>query len=275
MKDELGDRMKMYEVENTPSVMPKDKPIIARLDGRGFSRFTKGMNRPYDTKMTNCMQRTAEHLLDHTGADIVYTQSDEITLIWSPPKQGEIWFGGKLQKMVSNLASQATLNFNQQIRRIGEEWEHGFFEYLKRNPTFDARVWFVPSFTEAANVLWWREKDASRNAISMAAMDKYSHKELDKKTSDEKLTMLEEAGVNFNHYPDFFTIGSYYVKKTVKYKLREHELMALPAKHHARLNPEIEFERKVTERIPSPFPKPLETLQPSVEKLFGKDYATE
>jgi tRNA(His) 5'-end guanylyltransferase len=273
MKDELGDRMKSMETENTPSVMPQDKPVIARLDGRGFSRFTKGMNRPFDSKMSTCMQRTAIHLLQHTGADVVYTQSDEITLVWSPPENGEIWFGGKLQKMVSNLASQATLNFNQQIQKIGDEWEFRFFEYRKRNPTFDARVWFVPSLTEATNVLWWREKDATRNAISMAAMGKFSHKELHKKTSNEKLQMLKEKGVDFTLYPEFFTRGSYTIKSVISSKLEKSEIDQLPPKHDARLNPDLEFERNVILPIISPFPTPMTSLQPVVEELFKKNHA--
>lgn len=273
MEDELGDRMKLYERENTPSVMPKDKPIVARLDGRGFSRFTKGMNRPYDSKMSSCMSNTAYHLIEHTGADVAYTQSDEITLIWMSLEKGEMWFGGKLQKLVSNLASQTTLTFNQQIKWIGDNWENSFTEYLKRNPTFDARVWFVPNPTEATNVLWWREKDASRNAISMAAMAQFSHKELHQKSSDDKLKMLEEAGVDFEQYPEFFTKGVYYVREKVKRKLTISEVDELPLEHHARLNPDMVIERNVIKQITSPFPFPLVSLRPVVEKLFKTDHA--
>lgn len=49
--DSFGDRMKLYEgLEAQRKFMP-GLPVVARLDGRGFSRFTKGMDRPFDQRM--------------------------------------------------------------------------------------------------------------------------------------------------------------------------------------------------------------------------------
>lgn len=59
-KDSFGDRMKMYEGAEAQRKFLPGLPIVARLDGRGFSRFTKGLNRPYDQRMIDAMVRMVE-----------------------------------------------------------------------------------------------------------------------------------------------------------------------------------------------------------------------
>ena len=74
---------------------------------------------------------------------------------------------------------------------------------------FDARVWSVDSLQEVSKVFLWRQEDAIKNAITMAASAYYSHKELMNKGSGVKLEMLKDKGVDFNTYPDFFTRGTF------------------------------------------------------------------
>ena len=108
MRDDFGDRMKMYEgMEAGRRFMP-GLPIIARIDGRSFHNFTKGMNRPFDETFTNCMIETTVALVKETGANLGFAQSDEISLCWyvDNPKQ-QVWFDGRIQKMTSQLAAQA------------------------------------------------------------------------------------------------------------------------------------------------------------------------
>jgi tRNA(His) 5'-end guanylyltransferase len=73
-----------------------------------------------------------------------------------------MFFDGKLQKMVSILAADCTLYFN---RLVAERLPHK----VNARPMFDCRVFQVPAEYEATNCLIWREKDAVRNSISMAA----------------------------------------------------------------------------------------------------------
>ena len=81
MRDALGDAMKEFERAAAPAALDFARPVYARVDGRGFSRFTRDMARPFDLRMTRAMQQTAEHLLEATGARAAYVQSDEISLI--------------------------------------------------------------------------------------------------------------------------------------------------------------------------------------------------
>ena len=46
--DVFGDRMKDYEQKEAGRKFLPMLPICIRLDGKGFSKFTKKMNRPYD-----------------------------------------------------------------------------------------------------------------------------------------------------------------------------------------------------------------------------------
>jgi tRNA(His) guanylyltransferase len=68
-------------------------------------------------------------------------------------------------------------------------------------PHFDCRVFQLPSKDEAANAFLWRAMDARKNAISMVAQSKFSHKKLHGKGQKAMLAMLAEIGVNFEDFP--------------------------------------------------------------------------
>lgn len=225
--DDLGDRMKSYEqVEAGRRAMPL-LPICARIDGRGFSKWTRNLDRPYDQRLSNLMVETVKFLVDETHAKIGYTQSDEISLVWGQSIESQVFFDGKIQKLTSVLASLATAEFNRlapkmlmtgHVERVGPA-------------VFDCRVWTVPNETEAANTLLWREKDATKNSISMAARNYYSHKELHGKSGSEMQEMLHQKGVNWNDYPDFFKRGTFVQRKTFQRELEPEVLAKIPEKN--------------------------------------------
>jgi tRNA(His) guanylyltransferase len=235
--DALGDRMKMYEgIEAGRRLMPL-APTLARIDGRAFHSFTRGMERPFDPRFSAAMVATTEHLVRETGACMGYTQSDEITLAWhSTDIKSQIYFDGRVAKMVSQLAAQATLAFFREVLTRMPE-------YAPRLPTFDARVWQVPNRTEAANVFLWREWDATKNSLSMAAAAFYSPKQMHGKHGGDQHDMLHAAGVNWNDYPAGFKRGTYVQRKRVTRPFSADELGALPPKHAARTNPNLVVER--------------------------------
>lgn len=246
MDDSLGDRQKIYEsMEAQRHLMPL-LPAMARLDGRSFSKFTKSMNRPYDIRMSSAMQETTKWLVEETNAICGYTQSDEISLVWYEPNNAsQIFFNGRIQKMTSSLASLCTLFFNDYIRRELKE-------YCNKMPTFDARVWSVPTLEEAANVFLWRELDATKNAISMAAHHYLGHDKLQNKNGKEMQEMLwQQHGVNFNDFPSFFKRGMFFQKRTVLKKF-DPTTDDLPEKHEARRNPDLVIERSEIRQLDMP-----------------------
>ena len=238
MIDKLGDRMKLYENMACNGRFMPLLPIVARIDGRAFSSFTRGMKRPYDADMSSLMIDTTMYLVKETNACMGYTQSDEITLAWYHNNaKSQVWFDGRITKMTSQLAAHATLWFN---RLLADE---RMPKYLDRLPTFDARVWQVPNKTEGANVFVWREWDATKNSISMAAHSVYSNKELFGKNSSQKQEMLWQKGINWNDYPIFFKRGTYVQKQQISRSFTSSEMDVLPPKHAARLNPNLMVER--------------------------------
>lgn len=207
--DSLGDRMKSYERDYEQRLMPQ-VPAIIRLDGKGFHNVTKNMDRPFDQDFCNLMHDITRNLIDYSNAIVGYHQSDEITLVlYNENPQGELFFAGKCNKLNSILASKASRVYNERAahRFLTLNQEKFFKEGL-----FDCRCFSVPTKWEAINCLRWREQDATRNSIQMAARSMYSHQECENKNCSQLQDMMHEKGVNWNDYPSFFKRGAYFNK---------------------------------------------------------------
>lgn len=224
--DTLGDIHKSYEQNEAGRAIMPGLPVLARLDGVGFHNFTKGLKRPYDESMSQCMARTAKYLLDYFKATVVYTQSDEITLGWlneDSDVQTKLMFSGKYQKLCSTMAARASVAFNKELKVY-------LPQKIDEDPVFDCRVWQVPTVRLAAENFLWRELDATKNSITMAASAYYSHTELHKVSGKEKKDMLIKKGINWNEYPDFFKKGVYFRKESVQMNLTPAEIAKIPEK---------------------------------------------
>lgn len=225
MLDTLGDRIKELEgVETSARFMPQ-LPVIARMDGRSFSNFTRGMTKPYDTDMVKAMVETTKYLVEETNACIGYTQSDEITLIFfSKDEKSQIFFDGRKFKMTSMLASLTSTKFLLMAQSIWPD------RVNKTIPVFDARLFQVPSKEVAVDALGWRVADAVKNSITSAANCYYSHNELMNKNGKEKQEMLFQKGINWNDYPRFFKEGTFIQRRKVLRNLTEEEMARIPEK---------------------------------------------
>ena len=234
MKDDLGDRMKEYEGEYAKRRLDPMQPTIARIDGRTFSKFTKGFVKPFVKIITNAMNGTTKALVDKTHADIGYVQSDEITLIWRDQENPEssMFFDWREQKLVSVLASMAAAEFNWfMIEGMTLDAKpHLRVKLQMTRPHFDCRVWQVPDREEAANTLLWRAQDARRNAISAFAQQYVSHKKLQGLNQKEMLDAAYE-----NAAPDIMSVmtmddmyGRYFQRVTRERELTDEEWHAIP-----------------------------------------------
>ncbi len=254
MHDNLGTRMKSYE--DNSRFLPL-APIVARIDGKCFSSFTKGLARPYDNRLSNLMIATTKYLVHETCACIGYTQSDEITLIFYSD-QARVFMDGKQKKIISILASMTTGFFNFHMPLYLPEKTHTF-------AMFDARADLYPSQSEAVNNLVWRELDAIRNSVSAAARTVASHKSLHRKNVMEMLEILKEKGIDWNEYPTYFKRGIYVQRKTTTRKFTSLEIESLPPKHQARLNPDLEVVRHDVQEIKAP---PILQIANKIEFVF-------
>lgn len=225
-KDEMGDRMKSYE-QATDIRLSRELPIIARLDGKGFSKWTRDLERPFDKRFHDVMADTAKFLAENTNAKAAYTQSDEITLGWVNEKEeSQVWFDGRVLKMASVLSSMASAFFNAH-----HFWMPSILATPRPFAFFDCRVWSVPSLDEAANAFLWREFDCSKNAISQATRYYYSHNAMHGKNGQEMIAMLSDKGVCFDAYPCWARRGTYIVRKVVETTLSATEMEKIPVEH--------------------------------------------
>lgn len=194
MNDSLGDRMKMYEQEfYSPEMgyVNPNMPVFVRLDGKAFHTWTKQNNfkNPFDENLSKAFQTATKITCEEIGQVLMaYSQSDEVTFLlngWQKP-ESQVYFGGKIQKIVSVISSVFTVYFDK------------FFRCNYWAAFFDARVWNVPE-KEIENVFIWRQMDAKRNSIQGLARSLYSHKELNGKSSKEMQWMCyNERDVDWN-----------------------------------------------------------------------------
>lgn len=190
-RDSLGDRMKRYESVTRSVLLPHSLTVL-RVDGRAFHSYLRRAEKPFDTDFMEDMKEVGRALCSEvSGTVFAYGQSDEISLLLSDVEpQSQPWFGGVVQKMSSVAASVATAKLIHQRGNLGL-------------PTFDARVFTVPSWIEAANYFIWRQRDAVRNSISMAAQASFSHNQLHGLNTDQMQQLLfDKHGINWNNYPD-------------------------------------------------------------------------
>ena len=221
--DKAGDRHKSYEAQTTQQRAMPGIPLIARLDGKAFHTYCANMTKPFDPNMQLCMKETTKYLIEQSHAFVGYTQSDEISLMWfvEPNTNQEFPFLGKYQKLMSVLAGQASAKFALEAQK-----------YFKKPqiPSFDCRVWQVPNKQEAISYFLWREDDATRNAVQMAASNYYSPKEKFKKNTSELIEMLHQKGIMFADYPNHFKRGIVMQRKNHTKLLTQEDVDLLPEK---------------------------------------------
>lgn len=211
-KDDLGDRMKDYEALYSNKLLPY-APIYIRLDGRSFSKFTKGFDKPFDYRLWRIMNDITKYLVHQTRAKIGYHQSDEISLILlQDDYTQDIFFDGKIQKLTSVLASMAASYL--QFGLMGH-FDDMIASKASMIPHFDCRVCSLPNKVEATNMILWRALDAHRNAIQGLGQANFSHKKLQGMSCSKIVDALkDEKGIDaYNcEYGNHFLYGTF-VKK--------------------------------------------------------------
>lgn len=250
--DTLGNRLKAFEYLSTSRQLMPNTPVYARIDGRAFHTFCRGLEKPFSKAFIEVMQETCKFLVEETNACLGYVQSDEISLGWESIVKAP--FDGRVQKLESNLASLASAKFVQYLARIALAFEdrpiesHGECTTLRWSkminrgicsavpPSFDCRVFNVPNMTELANAFLWRENDALKNSITGMALNFYSHKQLDCKNSDEKIHMMRMKGHCFYEDTDpAFMRGTFYHRENYLKALTDEEVARIPEKQRENL----------------------------------------
>jgi tRNA(His) 5'-end guanylyltransferase len=222
----LGDRMKEYESCYNFKI-PNRSYVIIRLDGKGFSKYTKMFEKPFDDILSNVMDAATIELCKYLNPLFAYTQSDEISLVFSTIENidAELPFDGKVQKLCSISASKLTSAFNKTMLRLLGSFKYTPEELFQKitsgnlaeiDAVFDSRVFVIPDIREVANYIIWRQQDCTRNSVSMAAHALLGHSATMNKSGEEKQEMLfQEKGVNWNDYATKYKRGTVIKKQTI------------------------------------------------------------
>ena len=229
MLDNLGDRMKEFYEDRAKTYLPRRTHVIIRVDGKAFHTYTKGLKRPFDKDLQADMDETARYMCENIqGAKMGYVQSDEISIVLTDfdSLTTDAWYSYSVQKMCSVAAALATAKFNQ-LRLIrncdnadGDLRENMLTDYEIAKQTlalFDARVFSIPEAEEVANYFVWRQKDAIRNSVSMAAQSMFSHKDLEGVSSVQKKEWLKEhKSIDWESYQTGFKRGRAIVREKIE-----------------------------------------------------------
>lgn len=194
--DELDAKMRVYE-QSLDQIIPPGNYIVARIDGRGFTRLTKEVCKfeaPFDKNFNKMMVETVKGLVADTGMEIIYgyTQSDEISLLLRLESQA---FGRKVRKLNSILAGTASALFSLQLGKMA---------------VFDCRISPLPIRELVIDYFRWRMEDAHRNCLNSwcywtlrkEGQDAATASaELEGKSIAFKNEFLFQRGINFNDLP--------------------------------------------------------------------------
>lgn len=228
VRDDLGNRMKEYESRNR-YYLQRRTPVICRLDMRAGHSFTKGFKRPFDDVFIKSMQETAKYLCENVqGCKMSYQQSDEITLLLVDYDKldTDCFFGYRVDKLCSILASMATMvfnkcfekNFYETIWSNEDELNSRYMDAIKKGAMFDCRCFNIPK-EEVTNCFYWRQLDASRNSIQMVGQANFSHRELQDKSCNNIQDMLMlKKGINWNDFPTYQKRGCCCVRNKIVVK---------------------------------------------------------
>ena len=217
-KDSLGDRMKNNYENIWKTKLPMRMPVIIRLDGRAFHTLTKKCIKPFDPIFIEVMQNTTNWLCNSIqGAELAYTQSDEISILLHNYKklESQAWFDNEIQKIVSISAASASAYFST----IYNSYQHSQFPEKIHDfkvITFDSRVFVLPE-NEVCNYFIWRQQDWERNSIQMLAQSLYSSKQLHKKNKIELGKMCYDKGKDWNELEPHLRRGTCCVKEKEKW----------------------------------------------------------
>ena len=229
--DDLDKAMRIYEQSIDQVILP-DMYLVARIDGRSFSRLTKEIcdfEAPFDERFRDMMVNTVKQLMD-CGFRVVYgfTESDEISLLFHTE---ENTFGRKVRKYNSILAGTASAAFSLQLGMVA---------------AMDCRLVPLPNIDRVRDYFLWRQEDAHRNALNShcywllrkEGMDAIAATEmLEGKSTSYKNELLFSRGINFDKLPLWQKrgIGVYWsdVEKTGFNPITKKEVTTLRRDLHA------------------------------------------
>lgn len=189
--------------------------VMVMLDGRSFSHMVKNrFQKPFDDDFIRMMNETAKYVCKNVqGAKFAYVQSDEISIVLTDfdTPTTDAFFGNRLSKLHSIIASLATAKFNQLMLSYHIErnaYDNCLFDsentiYSANDAVraidnaplyqFDCKCWNVPTYNDVFAWFLYRNIDCTKNSKQQTAQTYLPHKELMGKTTDVQIEYLKEV----------------------------------------------------------------------------------
>lgn len=200
----LKERIDSYQTTSDYKLLAR-LPIIIVINGRGFSKLTQLLDKPYCHKFAECMLSTTLRLCAEVeGALFAYCYNDEIVLVSRNDQNTDTvpWYDNRLQKICSITAAIATMHFNDCAESIRLN--------LIGDPVFSSQVFAVPTVGEVVNTMVYKQQQNFQTSIQYACLYELIKKH-DKNTikgmlsglsMDEKIDLLrQECEIDFHTYP--------------------------------------------------------------------------
>jgi tRNA(His) 5'-end guanylyltransferase len=190
---------KLVTVDTTAKLNPRSHTIF-RLDGVNFSRYFKELNlsKPYDDRITNSMIETGIECFNTCTFSLCYVGYGEITYYLKPVTKEEedngfeYDYGGRIQKMVSVLASKAsTIFYSKLIKYFGLESLPKFYPY------WECKITQTHVFDEVIENLNERIVSTLKNSRSLFVSTHLPGTELSSKDALKKILADKQIDFNF------------------------------------------------------------------------------
>ena len=200
MKFNEFDKMMREFEESLDQYIPEDKYMVARLDGRSFSKLTKYFEKPFSLNFHMKMLETVKALMT-CGFNVKYgyTQSDEISLLFD---RDEKLFNRKVRKYDSILGGTASAAFSLTCGKLA---------------VMDCRMIPLPTKEDVCDYFLWRQEDSIRNALNCACYwalrqngksARAASSILDGESITSKRELLESFGLSFDELEPWKKYGS-------------------------------------------------------------------
>lgn len=212
MSNKLKDRIEAYQNSSDLKLLPR-VPLVLSVNGRGFSKITSLLDKPYDEKFGECILNTMLRLCtDIEGAVFGYQHNDEIVIVLRNDQSQETlpWYDNSVQKICSVTSSIASLHFNKCVSAIDLN--------LMGEPIFTSQLFASPNIPEAINALVYKQQHNFHTSTQFACFYELLGKKHDKNAIKEMLSGLsiderkdllqQECGIDFNDYSDAFKRGA-------------------------------------------------------------------
>lgn len=232
MKPSLSQRMTINYEEPAQTFLPRRNFTVIRLILQNPNQKTK----PFDKIVLKMLVLTAQHLCKLIkGCKIGYVFGKEINLILTDFENldTEPYLSGNAQDIVSKAAGVATAFYNDNMLPEIPNMENaeelmGKFNFVH----FTAKVFSIPTKTEAINYLISRQNECILKGVHSLARHFYSAEELSGTVFLDQVKMLWEKKVDWNKICNSLRNGTSivqaYEEKMVDYNTFEKYVTAHP-----------------------------------------------